>query len=324
MTPLRLAFMGTPDFAVPALEALIAAGYDLVAVYTQPPRPAGRGQAMRRSAVHEAAEKHGINVRHPASLKSAAEQQAFADLKLDIAVVAAYGLILPKAILTAPRLGCLNIHASLLPRWRGAAPIHRAIMAGDSETGITIMEMDEGLDTGAILMQEAVPITPGTTTEALHDTLAALGAKLIVYAIDGRAIGRLKPKPQPAEGVTYAKKLTREEGLIDWRKSATALACQVRAMTPWPGAYFEHDGQRFKVLAAEASLPLARKLPGMVLDDKLLIACGEGALQLRRLQREGKAAMDAEAFLRGFNLPFGTLLSSGSSRDLSGGDDIKS
>ena len=311
MTALRLAFMGTPDFAVPTLEALVAAGYDVVAVYTQPPRPAGRGQAKRRSAVHEAAEKHGIEVRHPASLKAAAEQQAFADLKLDVAVVAAYGLILPKGILAAPRLGCLNIHASLLPRWRGAAPIQRAIMAGDSETGITIMQMDEGLDTGAMLMQESVPIAPGTTTDALHDTLAALGAKLIVYAIDGLAIGRLKAKPQPAEGVTYAKKLTREEGLIDWRKSATALACQVRAMTPWPGAYFEYDGQRIKILAAEASLPLARKLPGMVLDDKLLIACGEGALQLRRLQRESKAALDAEAFLRGFPLPFGTLLSSG-------------
>jgi len=319
MTQLRLAFMGTPGFAVPPLEALIAAGHEVVAVYTQPPRPAGRGQAKRRSAVHEAADKHGIDVRHPASLKAAAEQQSFADLKLDMAVVAAYGLILPQAILAAPRLGCLNIHASLLPRWRGAAPIQRAIMAGDRETGITIMQMDEGLDTGALLMLEAVPITPETTTETLHDTLAALGAKLIVQAIDGLAIGRLQPQPQPSEGVTYAKKLTREEGAIDWRKPAAALACQVRAMTPWPGAYFEHNGQRFKVLAAEATLPPAHKQPGMVLDDKLLVACGQGALQLLRIQREGRAAMDAEAFLRGYSLPIGTVLSSETSV---GGDGV--
>ena len=309
MSPLRLAFMGTPGFAVPALEALIASGYDVAAVYTQPPRPAGRGQANRKSEVHEAAEKHGIDVRHPASLKAAAEQQAFADLKLDAAVVAAYGLILPKPILEAPKLGCLNIHASLLPRWRGAAPIQRAILEGDAESGVTIMQMDAGLDTGAMLLQEAVPITPTTTAETLHDALAALGAKLIVYALDGLAVGRLKAKPQPAAGVTYAKKLTREEGLMDWRKPAVALERQVRAMTPWPGAFFEHDGKRIKILAAETSLPAARKLPGMVLDDKLLIACGEGALRPLRLQREGRAAIDTEAFLRGFTLPPGTLLS---------------
>jgi methionyl-tRNA formyltransferase len=259
--------------------------------------------------VHEAAEKHGIAVRHPASLKSAAEQQAFADLKLDAAVVAAYGLILPKPILDAPKFGCINIHASLLPRWRGAAPIQRAIMAGDSESGVTIMQMDEGLDTGPMLMRETVPITVETTAETLHDALSALGAKLIVYALDGLALGRLKPQPQPAEGATYAKKLTREEGQIDWRKPAMALERQVRAMTPWPGAFFEHGGQRFKVLDAEAALPMARKLPGMVLDDKLLIACGEGALRLLRLQREGRSAMDAETFLRGFKLSVGTLLS---------------
>ena len=317
MTALRLAFMGTPDFAVPPLEALIAAGHQLVAVYTQPPRPAGRGQATRRSAVHEAADRHGIPVRHPVSLKGEAEQQEFAALKLDLAVVAAYGLILPQAILTAPRLGCLNIHASLLPRWRGAAPIQRAIMAGDGQTGITIMQMDAGLDTGAMLLQEALPITPDTTTETLHDALAALGAKLIVQTVDGVAAGRLLPRAQPSEGVTYAKKLTREEGLIDWRKPAAALACQVRAMTPWPGAYFEHGGQRFKVLAAEATTAPARRPPGSVLDDRLTVACGEGALRLLRLQREGRAALDAEAFLRGYGLPIGSLLSSGSS---GGGD----
>ncbi len=293
---------------MPALEALIAAGHDVVAVYTQPPRPAGRGQAKRRTEVHEAADKHGIEVRHPTSLKSAAEQKAFADLKLDAAVVAAYGLILPQPILDAPKFGCINIHASLLPRWRGAAPIQRAIMEGDSESGVTIMQMDAGLDTGAMLMREALPITAETTTEALHDALSALGAKLIVYALDGVALGRLKPQPQPTEGATYAKKLTREEGLIDWRKPAGVLERQVRAMTPWPGAFFEHDGQRFKILAAQMDLPMARKLPGMVLDDKLLIACGQGALRLLRLQREGRSSMDAEAFLRGYKLPIGTLL----------------
>jgi methionyl-tRNA formyltransferase len=311
MTGLRLAFMGTPGFSVPALDALVAAGHDVVAVYTQPPRPAGRGHAKRKSEVHQAAEKHGIEVRHPASLKSTAEQQAFAALKLNAAVVAAYGLILPKPILDAPKFGCINIHASLLPRWRGAAPIQRAIMAGDSESGVTIMQMDEGLDTGPMLMRETVPITTETTAESLHDALSALGAKLIVYALDGLALGRLKPQPQPAEGATYAKKLTREEGQIDWRKPAVALERQVRAMTPWPGAFFEHGNQRFKVLEAEAALPMARKLPGMVLDDKLLIACGEGALRLLRLQREGRSAMDAETFLRGFKLSVGTLLSDG-------------
>ncbi len=310
MSKLRLAFMGTPGFAVPALEALIAAGHDVAAVYTQPPRPAGRGQAERRSEVHEAAERHGIDVRHPASLKSAAEQTAFADLGLDAAVVAAYGLILPKPILEAPELGCLNIHASLLPRWRGAAPIQRAIMAGDTESGVTIMRMDEGLDTGAMLLRQSVPITAATTAESLHDALAALGARLIVSALDGLAAGRLEPKPQPVEGATYAKKLTREDGVIDWRRPAAVVERQVRAMTPWPGAFFEHGGTRFKVLAAEASLPDTRKVPGTVLDDKLLIACGEGALRLRRVQREGRAAMDAEAFLRGFPLPPGTLLAS--------------
>ena len=311
MTSLRLAFMGTPDFVVPPLEALIAAGHEVVAVYTQPPRPAGRGQANRGSAVHEAADRHGIAVRHPVSLKGAAEQQDFADLNLDLAVVAAYGLILPQAILAAPRLGCLNIHASLLPRWRGAAPIQRAIMAGDNETGITIMQMDAGLDTGAMLLQEAVPITLETTTETLHDTLAALGAKLIVAAVDGLAGGRLQPQAQPSEGVTYAKKLTREEGLIDWRKSAAALACQVRAMTPWPGAFFDHNGQRFKVLAAQAVPAATGKPPGMALDDRLTIACGEGALKLLRLQREGRAVLDADAFLRGYSLAVGTVLSGG-------------
>ncbi len=308
MSKLRLAFMGTPGFAVPALEALIAAGHDVAAVYTQPPRPAGRGQAERRSEVHEAAAKHGIPVRHPTSLKSPAEQQAFADLKLDAAVVAAYGLILPQAILAAPKLGCLNIHASLLPRWRGAAPIQRAIMAGDTESGVTIMQMDEGLDTGAMLLQDSLPITASTTAETLHDALAALGAGLIVRALDGLAAGNLEAKPQPADGVTYAKKLTREDGVIDWRKPAVDIERQVRAMTPWPGAFFEHGGTHFKVLAAEASLQGAGEPPGTVLDDKLLVACGAGALRLRRVQREGRAAMDAEAFLRGFPLPPGTRL----------------
>ena len=308
MSRLRLAFMGTPGFSVAALEALIAAGHDLVCVYTQPPRPAGRGQAARRSEVHEAALRHGLAVRHPASLKGAAEQQDFAALALDAAVVAAYGLILPKPILSAPRLGCINIHASLLPRWRGAAPIQRAIMAGDRESGVTIMQMDEGLDTGPMLLRGSVPITAVTTAETLHDALSVLGARLIVEALDGLAAGRLVPLAQPAEGVTYAKKLAREEGLIDWRLPAVELERRIRALTPWPGAFFEFGGSRFKVLAAEAAPSSSGKPAGTMLDDALLVACGEGALRLKRLQREGRAALDAAAFLRGFAIPGGTRL----------------
>jgi methionyl-tRNA formyltransferase len=301
---LRIAFMGTPDFAVPALDALCQAGHDLAAVYCQPPRPAGRGQRSRPCPVQAWAEDRGIPVQTPVSLKKADAQQVFRDLRLDAAVVAAYGLILPKAILEAPRLGCLNIHASLLPRWRGAAPIHRALLAGDRETGISIMQMDEGLDTGPVLLTERIPITDDMTAAVLHDALSALGARLIVDALQGLADGTLEATPQPEQGVTYAAKLTREEGRLDWTESADALERKVRAFTPWPGAWCEVAGARVKLLAAQVVDGAGD--PGAVLDDRLTIACGERALRPSRLQREGRKEMDAETFLRGFPLPKGS------------------
>ena len=307
-TPLRLAFMGTPDFARVSLEALSDAGHEIAAVYCQPPRPAGRGNKPRPSPVQACAEVKGWELRTPASLKSEAEQEAFAALKLDLAVVAAYGLILPKAILEAPRLGCLNVHASLLPRWRGAAPIQRAILAGDAETGITIMQMDEGLDTGAILLQEALPIGPRTTASALHDALADRGGHLIVAALERLAAGKLTPRPQPEEGVTYAAKLEREEGRLDWRQPADALDRRRRAFAPWPGAWFEAGGERIKVLDSEVVEAAGETEPGRLLDARLTIACGAGALRLLTVQRAGKKPMDAEAFLRGFALEAGSCL----------------
>ena len=305
-TPLRLVFMGTPDFALPALKALIAADHRIVCAYSQPPRHAGRGQRERPSPVHALAADRGIVVRTPASLRDESERMAFAALEADAAVVAAYGLILPQAILDAPRLGCLNIHASLLPRWRGAAPIQRAILEGDTETGVTIMQMDAGLDTGAILLSRAVPIDEATTASRLHDTLAALGAELIVEALDGLAAGTLVGTPQPKTGATYAGKLSRDEGRLDWTSPAGRLARMVRALSPWPGAWFEHEGARIKVLAARAAA--GSGAPGTVLDGELTVACGDGALRLLRVQRSGKGIVDAQAFLRGYALPTGTVL----------------
>ncbi len=303
---LRIAFMGTPDFAVPALHALRQAGHEIAAVYCQPPRPAGRGQRQRPCPVQAWAEDHGVSVQTPVSLKAPAAQQTFRDLVLDAAVVAAYGLILPKPILEAPRLGCLNIHASLLPRWRGAAPIHRALLAGDRETGICIMQMDEGLDTGPVLLAERLAITADMTAAVLHDALSALGAKLIVEALQGLADGTLEATPQPEQGVTYAAKLTREEGRLDWTESAAALERRIRAFTPWPGAWCEVAGARVKLLAAQ--VVDGDGDPGTVLDNALTIACGERALRPLRLQREGRKDMDAETFLRGFPLPKGSRL----------------
>ena len=298
---LRLAFMGTPDFSVPALQALQAAGHEIAAVYSQPPRRSGRGQKQRPSPVQAAAEEAGLEVRTPESLKTPEAQADFAALDLDAAVVVAYGLILPKTILEAPKLGCFNIHASLLPRWRGAAPIQRAILAGDSESGVSIMRMDEGLDTGDVCLRRALPITAATTASELHDGLAALGAEMIVEALAELASGTLSCHPQPEEGVTYAAKLSREEGRLDWRQPAAALARKVRAFTPWPGAWFEVEGERIKVLEA---LPAdGGGDPGSVLGPELTVACGEGALRLLKVQRQGKAAMAAGDFLRGFGLP---------------------
>ena len=300
---MRLAFMGTPDFAVPALRALHRAGHEIAAVYCQPPRPAGRGHAVRQCAVHRAAEALGLPVRTPARLKrDPAAQADFAALGLDAAVVAAYGLILPEAMLAAPRRGCLNIHASLLPRWRGAAPIQAAILAGDSETGITIMQMDAGLDTGPMLLRGTVPIGPDTTASALHDVLAELGAPLVLRALAENP----PPVPQPAEGVTHVAKLTREDGRLDWRDSAAALARRVRALNPWPGTFTTLDGETLKVLAA-AEAP-GKGDPGTALDDALLIATGDGALRLTRVQAAGRAAMAGGAFVRGRRVSAGTRL----------------
>ncbi|MBR9898510.1 MAG: methionyl-tRNA formyltransferase [Rhodospirillales bacterium] len=299
MTKLRIAFMGTPDFALVALKDLVASGHDVVCVYSQPPRPAGRGHKETPSPVHAWAAEQGIEVRHPVSLKSPEEQQAFADLDLDVAVVAAYGLILPKAILDAPKHGCLNIHASLLPRWRGAAPIQRAILAGDAATGVTIMQMDVGLDTGDMLLIGELPITAETYANALHDDLAKLGGKMIVEALEKLPKGELVATKQPEEGVTYAAKLERAEAKLDFNDDAAALERKIRAFTPWPGAYFELGKERIKVQAAEVidqSGPV-----GEILDDKLTIGCGTGALRPTRIQRPGKSVMDTDAVLRGYD-----------------------
>ncbi len=297
--------MGTPDFAAAALAGLIAAGHEIAAVYSQPPRPSGRGQQPRPSPVQALAETRGLALRTPLDLRGAAEQARFADLALDVAVVAAYGLILPPAVLQAPRFGCLNIHASLLPRWRGAAPIQRAILAGDEETGVTIMQMDKGLDTGPMLMSESTRIRPDDTAGSLHDRLAGMGAALIVRALE-KLPGGLSATPQPAGGATYAAKLRREEERLDWRRPARELERQVRAFSPSPGAWCEMAGERIKVLAA--AIEGGRGAPGTVLDERATIACGEAGLRLLRLQRQGRAAMEADAFLRGFRLPAGSVL----------------
>jgi methionyl-tRNA formyltransferase len=306
--PLDLVFMGTPEFAATILAGLIAAGYPVRAVYTQPPRPAGRGHRLQSSPVQLLAEQHGLPVRCPTSLRDPATQAEFATLGADAAVVAAYGLILPPAILAAPRLGCVNVHASLLPRGRGAAPIQRAILAGDRETGITIMQMDEGLDTGSILLQQAVPILPDTTAGELTERLAGLGGRLMVEAIDGVAAGTLAPRPQPSDGVTYAAKLQRDEARLDWRQPVDRLERQVRAFDPWPGAWFEGGGERIRVLRAAAEPALLNVPPGTVLDDRLAVACGAGVLRPLGLQRPGRGPLDAAAFLRGFPIPAGTQL----------------
>ncbi len=300
--------MGTPPFAATALDALIAAGHRLLAVYTQPPRPAGRGHRLQASPVQLLAERHGIEVRCPVRLRAEEVQAEFAALGAEAAIVAAYGLILPPRMLSAPRRGCLNIHASLLPRWRGAAPIQRALLAGDAETGITIMQMEEGLDTGPILTQQVLPIRPQSTAAGLTAALARLGGELIVKTLQEAALGNLVPRPQPQEGVTYAPKIRREEGRLDWRHPAEELERRVRAFDPAPGASFECRGESVRVLAAVALPDGAGKLPGTVVDDRLSIACGSGMLRLVKLQRPGRGPLDAGAFLRGYPIPSGTLL----------------
>ncbi|WP_170530287.1 methionyl-tRNA formyltransferase [Ruegeria arenilitoris] len=303
---MRVIFMGTPEFSVPVLDALVQSGHEIAAVYCQPPRPAGRGKKDRPTPVHARAEALGLPVRHPNSLKSPEEQAAFAALKADVAVVVAYGLILPQLILDAPRHGCLNIHASLLPRWRGAAPIHRAIMAGDAETGICIMQMEAGLDTGPVLLRQATPIGPEETTAQLHDRLSAMGADLIVQALD--RLPELTPEPQPEVGVTYAAKIDKAEARVDWSRPAVEVDRQIRGLSPFPGAWSEIEGERVKLLASRLSD--GKGVPGEVLDDALRVACGTGAVELLRLQRAGKAAQDRETFLRGWPIPAGTRLGS--------------
>ena len=303
--PLRLAFMGTPDFAVPALAELIAAGHDVACVYSQPPRPKGRGLAEEKSPVHKLAESAGIDVRTPRSLKDTHEQTGFADLKLDAAIVVAYGLILPAAVLEAPRLGCFNLHGSLLPRWRGAAPIQRAIMAGDEETGVMVMRMEEGLDTGPALMTERVAIGRKTYGE-LHDELSRVGADLLGRALVELERGNVVEQPQDRNGITYARKIEKAEARIDWKRSARELDWLIRGLSPSPGAWFEAKGERIKVLLAE---PVAGSgAPGEVLSP-LVVACSDRALKLLIVQRAGRAPMEAEAFLRGFVLKAGERLS---------------
>jgi len=304
--PLKLAFFGTAAFSVPTLLSLLDAGHEIVAAYTQPPKPAGRGHHMKASPVHELAEARGVPVRTPKSLKSPEEHQQFAELGVDAGVVVAYGLILPGAILYKPALGCMNVHASLLPRWRGAAPIHRAILAGDGETGVTIMQMDEGLDTGPALLSDRISISAHTTASELQDALAALGARLLLPALEGVRSGTLTPKPQPTEGVTYAHKLTRDEGAIDWTRPATEVERMVRALNPWPGVWFLHGTERIRVLKADVSSDNGP--PGTVLDDRLTIACGKHALEVHEVQRAGKSPMRTDAFLRGFPIGAGTQL----------------
>ena len=315
--PLRLAFMGSPQIAVDVLAALVAAGHEIACVYSQPPRPSGRGKKLTPTPVHAWAEAHGLEVRTPKSLKKAPEQEAFAALGLDAAVVVAYGLILPQAVLDAPRLGCLNMHASILPRWRGAAPIQRAIMAGDHETGVDAMLMDAGLDTGPVLMSARTPITLATTAGTLHDRLAELAADLAPVALARWAEGAIAPQPQPEDGITYAHKISAEDQPVDWSKPAAEVDCHIRGLSPFPGAicHWTPDGEdapvRLKLLMSEVAGTSGGAAPGTVLDDKLLVACGDGgAVRITTLQRPGKGPMSASVFLNGTPIAPGTRLTS--------------
>ncbi len=295
---MRIVFMGTPDFSVPILDALVEAGHEIAAVYCQPPRPAGRGKKERPTPVHARAEELGLLVRHPVSLKSDEAQAEFAALKAEVAVVVAYGLLLPQAVLDAPIHGCLNIHASLLPRWRGAAPIHRAIMAGDVATGVCIMQMEAGLDTGPVLSRHELAIGPEETTGSLHDRLSALGAEAICDAVE--ALPGLVPEPQPDDGVTYAHKIDKAEARIDWSRPATEIDRQIRGLAPFPGAWCEMAGERVKLLGSRVVNDAGAA--GAILRP-LVIACGDGAVEITRLQRAGRQAMSTKEALRGFDLP---------------------
>ena len=307
---MRIVFMGTPDFAVPALHALLKAGHEIVAVYTQPPRAAGRGMALRKSPVHEAAETAGMEVRTPEKLKSKEEQERFGALQADAGVVVAYGIILPKPILDGTRLGLFNIHASLLPHWRGAAPINRAIMAGDAESGVSIMRVTQGLDAGPVCLAERVDIGPNMTAGELRDALAPLGATLMVKALAKLQEGRLDCIAQHDEAATYAAKLDNKETRINWRLLPRGVHDRIRGLSPFPGAWFEieFNGKRERVKALGSELAQGEGTPGMLLDDRLTVACGEGAVRLTKVQRAGKTPVSGEAFLRGVHLAPGTVL----------------
>ena len=294
---MRIIFMGTPDFSVPVLDALVDAGHDVVAVYSQPPRPAGRGKKDRPSPVQARAQAVGLAVCHPVSLRDADAQAEFAAFNADVAVVVAYGLILPQIVLDAPRMGCLNIHASLLPRWRGAAPIHRAIMAGDAQTGVCIMQMEAGLDTGPVLLREATDIGAAETTGALHDRLSQMGAELIVQAIT--QLGDLSPQVQPDDGVTYAAKIDKAEARVDWNRPTVEVDRQIRGLSPFPGAWCMVGDERVKLLASRIADGL--DAAGTVMNG-FTIACADGAVAVTRVQRAGKTAMDADQALLGLDL----------------------
>ncbi|SOD92117.1 methionyl-tRNA formyltransferase [Caenispirillum bisanense] len=305
---MRVIFMGTPDFSVPVLEAL-AARHEVACVYSQPPRPAGRGQKERPGPVHARALELGIPVRTPKSLRTEEAQAEFDAIDADVAVVAAYGLILPEEILESPKLGCLNVHASLLPRWRGAAPIQRAIMAGDTVTGVTIMEMEAGLDTGPMLVKREVPIGDDTTAQALHDALSQVGAELMVEALDRILEGELDGEEQPEEGITYARKIEKDEARIDFARPARVVLRHIHGLSPFPGAWCEVDGERLKILACTVEPGRPGAAPGTVLDDDLLIACADGeAVRPLSLQRAGKGALPRADLLRGFKVPAGAVL----------------
>ncbi|MFK7942121.1 MAG: methionyl-tRNA formyltransferase [Paracoccaceae bacterium] len=306
---MRLVFMGTPDFSVPVLQALLDAGHDVARVYTQPPRPAGRGKSLRPSPVQKAAEAAGLDVETPERFRDNDVLAGFQSLNADAAVVVAYGQILPKAALDAPRLGCLNLHASLLPRWRGAAPIQRAIMAGDAETGVAVMQMDVGLDTGDVLAEARTPISIDDTAATLHDRLAGIGAPLMAQTLADLHQGTITPCPQPEDGIIYAHKIDKAEARIDWTRSAADVDCHIRGLSPFPGSWCEIEGDRVKVLLSRTESPSRHAPPGTALDDNLLIACGESAVRLLRLQRAGKSPAEAEAFLNGLPLPAGTRIS---------------
>jgi methionyl-tRNA formyltransferase len=309
---MKIIFMGTPEFAAFALQELLdsgaISGNRILAAYSQPPRPAGRGQKLTPSPIQKLAEAHGIPVHTPLNFKSAEEIEILRAYKADIAVVAAYGMLLPKTVLESFPYGCINIHPSLLPRWRGAAPLQRTLMAGDSHTAVAIMQMEEGLDTGPILLQHHYDIPEGTTAAELHDTLGQIGAKLLIEALEGIAKGSITPTPQAEEGVTYARKIRKEEARIHWQRPARELLHHIHGLSPFPGAYFLHEGEHYKILKAELVSASDSHAPGTVLDERLAIACGAGSLRPTLIQRAGKKALPLEEFLRGNALPAGTVL----------------